>query len=173
MKREQKKSARELYLLGEVNAENMGRLFTQIRDLLKEDEKEEIALYITSNGGVVSMAFAFYDLIKFKEVNLTTVGCGQVDSAALIVLLAGRKRLCTEHSLFLIHHVSRQIKGATLEPYDFKINYEDSVKVEKLMVDIIKRNTKMSFAEIEEKVEKSISLTADEAQVLGLVELII
>ena len=44
MKREQKKSARELYLLGEVNAENMGRLFTQIRDLLKEDEKEEIEM---------------------------------------------------------------------------------------------------------------------------------
>ncbi len=65
-------------------------------------------LWLTSTGGGITPAFAFYDAIRihgYQEL-LTTIALGESSSAALIVLLASDRRYMTESAYFYLHEIA-------------------------------------------------------------------
>jgi ATP-dependent protease ClpP protease subunit len=90
----------DIYFSGRVNQENLNLLKDQI---LSENPQEEIKIYISSGGGSLTAAIAFYEWIRIKKIDITTIAVGNVSSAAVILFLAGERRVATACSSFLIH----------------------------------------------------------------------
>jgi ATP-dependent protease ClpP protease subunit len=63
----------------------------------------EIRLQFWSDGGNNAAAFGLYNFLRSLPVPLTTHSTGNVESSAVIVFLAGSKRLACSSSRFLIH----------------------------------------------------------------------
>jgi ATP-dependent protease ClpP protease subunit len=93
---------KELIFSGDVNSVSVRELMGKILEI---DPQEEIILYISSGGGFMSAAMMFYEFIKARNVNLTTVGLGSVSSAALVLILSGKKRKATSRTRFLMHPI--------------------------------------------------------------------
>lgn len=96
---------------GDINKESLGRVLKEIHHFYRDNPTEEIALLITSTGGDLQAAFAFYDLVTALNLNLTTVALGETDSAAIVVFVAGKKRLVSPHTTMFFHQASRSYNG--------------------------------------------------------------
>ena len=64
-----------------------------------------ITIMINSQGGSVSDMFAIYDAMQACECEITTIGIGEVCSAAGLLLVAGDRRLASPNSVFMAHTV--------------------------------------------------------------------
>jgi ATP-dependent Clp protease, protease subunit len=81
------------------------------------DSRPPQTLWINSEGGSITDALALYDLIVGRDV--TVVATGQCASAAVLVLLAGSRRLATPHCRLMLHPISMQgVDGAPLTQAD-------------------------------------------------------
>lgn len=65
-----------------------------------------ITIMINSQGGSVSDMFAMYDAMQACECEITTIGIGEVCSAAGLLLVAGNKRLASPTCMFMVHNIS-------------------------------------------------------------------
>lgn len=93
---------------GSISQESSNKVSAKIKSLMKKDPKKNINLIITSPGGPTGVGMSFYDLMtKVIRPNLCTIGSGDVDSAAVIVFLAGRERILTANTTLLIHMAGR------------------------------------------------------------------
>lgn len=120
------------------------------------------------------MGAMFYDFIRIKNINLTTIGLGNVDSAALTIFLAGRMRKASRHTLFLIHNVARSFDSHTsFDSREFDFLHQDMERLQKMMDQIIVENTGKNLEDIKACGLHPVSLTAEEAKEFGLIEEII
>jgi ATP-dependent protease ClpP protease subunit len=98
--------------LGSVNYATTERVLGKIKDLLEEAPEEEITMLVTSPGGPTGTAMSFYDTIhSVLRPKLTTVGSGDVDSAGIVLFLAGEKRYVTKNTTLLFHLAGRTFEG--------------------------------------------------------------
>jgi ATP-dependent Clp protease protease subunit len=70
-----------------------------------EDPDGKITIMVNSQGGSVSDMFAIYDAMRACNNQITTIGIGEVCSAAGLLLVAGDKRLVSKNCLFMAHQV--------------------------------------------------------------------
>src|SRR5262249_11887886 len=68
-----------------------------------EKGAQSITLCISSNGGAPDQAFYVHELLKASPVPITTHNVGIVQSAAMIIFLAGSRRFAVPLSTFLMH----------------------------------------------------------------------
>lgn len=101
------KTDRWLHLPGELGEMNGAVLGRDIVDLMEKDPSRPVTLFITSPGGTVRAAIAFFELMRLLKPNLNTVALGEVNSMAVPVFLAGARRFITEHSKIFLHEVGR------------------------------------------------------------------
>lgn len=64
---------------------------------------EEIAIFLSSEGGDLNSGFSLYNLIRSLPVPVSITNVGTVESIAMMVFLATDKRYAIENSRFLIH----------------------------------------------------------------------
>lgn len=100
---------RTAYWLGKIDIENQKRVLERIVSLEEEAHGEPITLFVTSSGGNLDSAIAFFDLIRLLKINLTTIGSGVVHSAAFTIWMSGIHRFLTPHTTALFHPPSRSI----------------------------------------------------------------
>src|SRR3989344_8238743 len=86
---------RTLHLIGHIEDKKISELLTKIAELAIKPQP--ISLFISSGGGDLAAALAFYAFVRGLKINLTTVAAGDVSSAAIVVWLAGKKRLVWSH----------------------------------------------------------------------------
>lgn len=65
----------------------------------------EYRLYISSKGGYNVPAFAAYTHLRSLPIPVTTHNIGNVESAAVLLYLAGATRLAAPYSTFLFHNL--------------------------------------------------------------------
>lgn len=97
---------------GSITQDSTSRILAQILELHKERPEETITLILSSSGGQSASGFVFCDLISALNVKLDTIGTGYVDSTAVIIFLAGKRRLITPHTSMTIHQASRNFSGS-------------------------------------------------------------
>jgi len=167
-------STPEVHLIGDVNDENIKKLFNDVSKLFKEDPGRIIRLYISSNGGIVKLAFAFFNWVRLAGIKLETIVLGGADSAAVLILLSGDIRKAAKYSLITIHNISRKAnKGTSLQP-DEAISLAESMKKVQLISDnIIVERTGRTIQEVKDHQNKDIPFTAEEAKEFGLVHEVI
>ena len=129
-------------------------------------------IWINSNGGDVLAAIESINLIKSSPIPVVTIINGCAESAALLIAMAGHRRLIFESSWGMAHHFSTSMEG----------NYHeliDSVKhnnlLHHLMMELFKKHSKLSEKEIDAKLlgRKHTWLDANELKKMGLVDEII
>ena len=87
-------------------------LLYQIQEDDEKDEKEKdynrepIKLYINSYGGSIYDMWGLIDVILNSKTPIYTYCTGYAMSAAFKIFLAGHKRYCYKHSIFMYHQMS-------------------------------------------------------------------
>lgn len=163
---------RIIFLGDEVNEHTANVVVAQLLFLANEDEKKDISLYINSPGGSVYDALAIYDTMQFVKPAIQTVGIGVQASAAAFLLSSGSKgkRFLLPHATVMIHQPSSGTRGKVT---DQEIDLRESLRVKKLLEEIMARNTGQKLDKIHVDMERDFWMTSDQALKYGLVDKII
>ena len=149
-------------LAGEVNA--------TLRWLARENQEEDIILYIQSPRGSVSAGLSIYDTIQALKCDVVTVACGMTASMAAFLLAAGGtkgKRWCQPNAEVLIH---QPLGGTNGQASDIRI-YARNIQVTRARLNrILAGVTGHSEKKIERDTERDNIMSAEEALKYGLVD---
>ncbi len=163
---------RIIFMGEDVNSHTANLIVAQLLFLANEDAKKDIKLYINSPGGSVYDALAIYDTMQHLPVDIQTVGIGVQASAAAFLLSSGAKgkRFLLPHATVMIHQPSSGTRGKVT---DQEIDLRESLRVKRLLEDIMAGNTGQKHDKIHYDMERDFWMTADEAKAYGLVDAII
>ncbi len=163
---------RIIFLGEQVDQHTANLVVAQLLFLQSEDAKKDIYLYINSPGGSVYDALAIYDTMKFVKNDIQTVGIGVQASAAAFLLSSGTKgkRLILPNATVMIHQPSSGTRGKVT---DQEIDLRESLRVKKLLEEIMAKNTGQKASIIHADMERDRWMDATEAQKYGLVDKVI
>lgn len=173
---------RLIYLTGNIDEENIGKLNFTLLDMIKQDDIEDekqkeyirnpIHLYINSYGGYVDDMWSSIDIILSSKTPIYTYCTGYAMSAGFQMFLAGHKRFISKHAKLLYHQVSGYNRGKYL---DMKQDFKDVERDQNEIIKYILSRTKITKERIDEVVEKKIDwyIYSDEAIKLGIADEII
>lgn len=163
---------RIIFLGSGVNEASANLIVAQLLFLQAQDPKKDIFLYINSPGGSVYDALAIYDTMQFVTNDVQTVGIGIQASAAAFLLSSGTKgkRYVLPNASVMIHQPSSGTRGKVT---DQEIDLRESLRVKKLLEEIMAKNTGQSTKQIHEDMERDKWLTAKEAVKYGLADAVI
>jgi len=163
---------RIIFLGTDVNEATANTIVAQLLFLQAEDAKKDIFFYINSPGGSVYDALAIYDTMQYVTNDIQTVGIGVQASAAAILMSSGArgKRYMLPNATAMIHQPSSGTKGKVT---DQEIDLRESLRVKKLIEEIMAKNTGKSAKKIHEDMERDFWMTAIEAKKYGLIDAVI
>lgn len=173
---------RLIYLTGDIDEENIGKLNFILLDILRQDNEEDekqkkyvrnpIHFHINSHGGYVDDMWSLIDIILSSKTPIYTYCTGYAMSAGFQIFLAGHKRFISKHVKLLYHQVSGCNWGKYMDMKQDIINIE---RDQKEIVKYILSRTKITKERIDEVVEKKINwyIYAEEAIKLGVADEII
>lgn len=163
---------RIIFLGEDVNAHTANLITAQLLFLDNEDSKKDIFLYINSPGGSVYDALAIYDTMQYVKADIQTVGIGVQASAAAFLLSCGTagKRFLLPHATIMIHQPSSGTRGKVT---DQEIDLRESLRVKRLLEEIMAKNTGQKVERIHEDMERDKWMTAEEAKKYGIVDEVI
>ena len=105
--------------MGEVNNENISPIVEWIlhENFVVKKKRKELLLMICSDGGDMSAAFALIDVMRSSKIYIKTVGLGQIQSAGLMIFLAGSpgRRTLTPNTSIMSHQFSWGTDGKVHE----------------------------------------------------------
>ena len=113
------KLTRNLYLIGEVQDDNVLTIIQNIHEIndidaelgLASDDREPIRLFINSPGGVVSSMLGLISVIESSETPIHTHAIGEAMSAALLIFVVSHVRVVYKNSLFMYHSIGSGTQG--------------------------------------------------------------
>jgi ATP-dependent Clp protease protease subunit len=160
---------RIIFLGSDVNEATANLIVAQLLFLQAEDAKKDIFFYINSPGGSVYDALAIYDTMQYVTNDIQTVGIGVQASAAAFLLSSGTKgkRYALPNATVMIHQPSSGTRGKVT---DQEIDLRESLRIKKLLEEIMAKNTGQKPAKIHEDMERDKWLTAAEAKKYGIVD---
>lgn len=160
---------RIIFLGSDVNEATANIVVAQLLFLQAEDAKKDIFFYINSPGGSVYDALAIYDTMQYVTNDIQTVGIGVQASAAAFLLSSGTKgkRFALPNSTVMIHQPSSGTRGKVT---DQEIDLQESLRIKRLLEEIMAKNTGQKPAKIHEDMERDKWLTAEQAKKYGIVD---
>ncbi len=145
-------------------------VMAQLLYLESIDPDRDITMYINSPGGSFTSLMAIYDTMQFARPDIQTFCLGQAASAAAVLLAAGTpgKRYALPNARVLIHQPA--MEGVYGQVSDLEIQANEIQRVRRLMESTLARHTNRDAEQIRKDIERDKILTADEAQVYGIVD---
>lgn len=153
----------------EVNQHTANLVIAQMLFLENQDSDKDIIFYINSPGGSVYDGLAIYDTMNYVKCDIQTVGIGVQASMGAFLLSSGTKdkRYMLPHATTMIHQPSSGTKGRVS---DMEVDLKESIRVKKLLNDILAKNTGQKLSIIERDMERDFWMTAEEAKKYGLID---
>ena len=142
-----------------------GNSLETVRGQIVDDSDLEIN--ISSLGGDLIEALAVHDMFKAHKGKVTTNIIGATASAGTVIALGGDYIRISENSLFLGHKASMMVGG---NAEDLRAAADDLDKFDSRLINIYKKKTGKTKAEIEAWLIKDSWLTAEEAKAFGVVD---
>lgn len=160
---------RIIFLGEDVNEHTANVVVAQLLHLANEDPDADIALYINSPGGSVYDGLAIYDTMNFIKPDVATYGIGLQASMGAFLLSSGAKgkRFLLPNSRVMIHQPSSGTQGKVT---DQEISLRESVRIKKLLHQILAKNTGQKLAKIDKDADRDYWLEAKEAVDYGLAD---
>jgi ATP-dependent Clp protease protease subunit len=149
--------------------ENSINTLMQVVDSQLQQGVKEFVLLISSSGGTVFHGLSAYNYLKGVPATFVTHNFGSVDSVALVLYCAGKKRLSVPHARFLIHGVSAGIGQQRLEEKQIE-EVLKSVKIdEENIAKVTAANAGKTANEVIEAMHERTTLNPEDAKTWGLV----
>ena len=135
-------------------------------------EMPHIQLLLSTYGGEVYDGLSLYDAIKNSKTCVDITCFGKIMSMGIIILLASKTRKAYRNTTFMIHEISSFGTGKVA---DIEESVEEAKRLNKLLFDIIEKETNISKEKLEEvyKRKQDWFFTAEEALKMGLITEII
>ena len=160
---------RIIFLSEEVNDTTASLIVAQLLYLEAQDPDKDIQFYINSPGGSVTAGMAIYDTMKYIKCDVATICVGMAASMGAFLLSAGTKgkRMALPNAEIMIHQPSAGTQGQIT---DMAIHMKRLQTIKERMNRILAENTGRSVEEVTDACERDNFMTAEEAQVFGLVD---
>lgn len=154
-----------------VERQSVAAAIDQISRWARLDPERPITIRFNSPGGDVIYGLSLYDFLKSVDAEgtpVTTVAMGMAASMAGTLLQAGRRRVVTPNSYFMIHEITGGTEGSASE-------MEDNTKLMKRLNDrlmiILAERSKMTVAKIKQAANrKDFWVDAQQAVELGFAD---
>ena len=162
---------RQILLTGEIDKSLSEKIIRQLL-ILEASGNKPIYMFIDSPGGDADAGYGIFDMIRFIDAHVYTIGMGLVASAAALVLLAAPKerRIALPNSHFLIHQPLSGIKGVATE---IEIHAKELEKMRERINKLISEETGKPLAQVAKDTDRDCWLNANEALDYGLISKIV
>jgi ATP-dependent Clp protease protease subunit len=160
---------RIIFVIGPIEDGMASSVCMQLLFLEAQNPKKEIAMYINSPGGVVTSGMAIYDTMQFIRCPIATLCIGQAASMGSLLLCAGSKgmRYALPNARIMVHQPSGGFSG---QASDIQRHAEDILKMKRRLNEVYVKHTGQSYDKIESTLDRDHFMTADQAQVFGLID---
>lgn len=162
---------RQILLSGEVNKELAEKIVRQLL-ILEAESDEPIRIFIDSPGGDADAGYAIFDMIRFINAPVYTIGMGLVASAAALILLAAPKerRIGLPNSRYLIHQPLSGMRGTATE---IEIHAQEIEKLREKINRLIAEETGKPFEQVCKDTDRDYWLNASESIEYGLLSRVV
>ena len=160
---------RIIFIDGEINDATADLAVAQMLFLESENPDKDISIYINSPGGSVTAGLAIYDTMKYVKCDIQTICMGQAASMAAILLAGGTKgkRYALPSSRVMIHQPRG---GAGGQESDVAIMAKEIIRLKKLSIEYLSKDTDKSIEKISEDIERDFFMPALEAKEYGIID---
>nr|YP_009994068.1 ATP-dependent Clp protease proteolytic subunit [Corydalis inopinata]QNO35843.1 ATP-dependent Clp protease proteolytic subunit [Corydalis inopinata] len=163
---------RILFLCQTLTNEIGNNLVGLLVALSREDKTLNFFLNINCRGGLALMALGVVDMMKFVPPLVITLNMGKAYSVGSLVLNGGSAgdRIAFPHSRVMIH----QPFSSYFDPEqgEFYLEGEEFKHIHFTIISIYKQSTKKDFWSLYRDMRKDTFMTADEAKVHGIVDVV-
>lgn len=159
-------TTRVLSLFGEVDCSIALLTISQLEHLAHLSEDEPITLFLNTEGGSLTDAFAIYDCIKNLSCPVLIVATGLCASAGLLILCAADYKMATENTVFYYHQPVFAQTGAVSSTKDMKVLSGHYEFCQKQVDKRIKEATKITKKQWEKHFDSSTGYYFDAKQAL-------
>jgi len=163
---------RILFVTGPIETEMANTVVAQLLFLEKENPKEDIQMFINSQGGQITAGMAILDTMNYIKCEISTIAVGLAASMGTVLLANGTKgkRFALPNSKI---HIHQPIGGVEGQASDIAIEAEEILKTKKLLYEFLSEKTGKSMKQIEKDADRDKYFTAKEAKEYGLIDKII
>jgi len=134
------------------------------------DEDKYINLHINSYGGDAYGMLGTIDVIRLSKYPIRGIAKGQVMSAGAYILIGCKERIMTKNSIMMLHDLNTFINGTYK---DISSEYDHVKTLQKIVYSYLESNSNKDKEWWENKLQRNLYLSADEALELGLIDKII
>lgn len=137
------------------------------------DEEKELTLYINSNGGSLTDAFALIDIMQQSNYPIKTVGIGCIASAAFLIFACGDKgsRIIAKNTSIMCHQYTC---GIMAKQHDMEAHIKEMELTKNRIISILKNATGLNTKTVKEKLipPTDVWMTVEELVKLGVADII-
>lgn len=157
---------RIIFLNGEIDSDMADNVIAQLFYLEKDNNKEDIFIYIDSPGGCVMSGLKIYDTMKMLSCKVGTLVTGLAASMGFFLLSGGERgmRQALPNAQIMAHQVSSGTRGHV---EDMRISFEHTLKLNNKLADIICQNIGMKRADYDKHVVRDKWMDTEEAIKFG------
>lgn len=157
-----------LYFSELINATTISHFIRTFQEsIVSSDFDGEVRIMISSGGGEVDVAIELYHFLQDSGLKITTVNTSVVNSAAVILYLAGTQRICYPESSFYIHSISKKFNGI-YNADDLKREVKEIEVNTDIVSSILEKTTLKPKRFWKRMMRKGIIINAKEAYKYGL-----
>jgi len=163
---------RIIFVTGPIETEMANTVVAQLLFLEKENPKEDIQMFINSQGGQITAGMAILDTMNYIKCDISTIAVGLAASMGTVLLANGTKgkRFALPNSKI---HIHQPIGGVEGQASDIAIEAEEILKTKRLLYEFLSERTGKSVKQIEKDADRDKYFTAKEAKEYGLIDKII
>jgi ATP-dependent Clp protease protease subunit len=163
---------RIVFVSGPINNDLANIIIAQLLFLEKENEKEDIQMFVNSPGGIIHSGMAIIDTMKYIKCDISTIAVGMAASMGSIILAMGTKgkRYALPNSKILIHQPLGGVEG---QASDIAIEAEEIIKMKGTLNKMLAKATGQKISQIEKDVDRDKYFTAKEARDYGLIDKVV
>ncbi|MDD9828251.1 MAG: ATP-dependent Clp protease proteolytic subunit [Deltaproteobacteria bacterium] len=159
--------SRTVLIYGEITPRTAQLVVAQLL-ALSADGKDDITVFLHSEGGHVESGDAIHDMIRFIAPRVRMVGTGWVASAGTHIYLAAPKedRFCLPNTRFMIHQPLGGVGGSAS---DIRIEAEEILKARERLNRSIAEATGQPLEKVAQDTDRNHWMTPEEARDYGIV----
>lgn len=158
-----------------LNLDTATMMLTQMRTLgfeRKDDQPlwDTVELSLACGGGSIMAGLALYNALRGMPFDLHTHNIASVDSAALLIFLAGSKRFATPISSFHFHEVAWSFAAKDDLPLTVISDAQRWLKLhQSIMAEAVSKVTSLDKDAVLDMMDRGATLNAEEAKRCGMV----
>lgn len=157
---------------GNIEDENGMLLIDTLHNLIIQEPRDTVYLYLYTYGGDYDAVMAIYDFIKTRETPITTIGVGSCMSGGSLLIASGTgERFSYPNTRFMIHGLQAGIGYNS--HVDNRIHMDENDRIDENFSKLLAKETGNDIDTIINDLKRDKYLTAEEAIKYGLIDDII